>query len=104
MYQVSWVKSPYLMCPPNGLTAFGTRATNLPPGRSAAATASKVASTSGLVRCSSRSVAVTAASSAWMLPQQLTVVAEADLREAGGAGQRDLLRADVDAGGVVAVG
>ena len=61
--QVSWVKSPYLMCPPNGLTAFGTRAMNLPPGRSAAATASKVASTSGLVRCSSRSVAVTAASS-----------------------------------------
>ena len=61
--QVSWVKSPYLMCPPNGLTAFGTRATNRPPGRSARATASNVPSTSGFVRCSSRSVAVTAASS-----------------------------------------
>src|ERR1700761_615030 len=59
--QVSWVKSPYLMCPPKGLTAFGTRATNLPPGRSAIVTASKVATTSALVRCSSTSVAVTAA-------------------------------------------
>src|ERR1700727_1330960 len=45
------VKSPYRMSPPNGLTALGTRATTDPPGRNAAATASKVVSTSGLVRC-----------------------------------------------------
>ena len=58
---VWWVKSPLRMCPQSGLTAFGTLPAKTPPGASAAAASSKVWRTSGLVRCSSRSVAVIAA-------------------------------------------
>ena len=96
-------ESPYRMCPPNGLPAFGTRAMKTPPAISAVATRSRVSSTSGFVRCSRRSVATTAGA-AGTLRQNLVVVTLPYKFKARRPRDSDLLRTHVDAHGVIAVG